>query len=140
MADNWIEPMKQIEAVRLFTSLYVRKGRKGELASAQEVDAMFRIALSQEPLTPLQLSRKMGVSKTIVSRLIDRLAAKDFVAKLYDLEDKRSYRLTITAGGKEELDAMYRYYAEPLARLEAKLGKDAFCRLMALIERANELD
>ena len=50
--EAWIQTMKNLESIRLFSSLLIRKTRKGALASAQEVDALFRIALKSGS-TPL---------------------------------------------------------------------------------------
>lgn len=136
--ENWLETMEKLGAVRLFSSLYVKKARKGALTSAQEVDMLFRIALAPEPLTPLELSYAMGVSKTIVSRLIEGLTGKKLVEKQYSRNDKRSYFLKITEEGKQELDSMYYYYLGPIYELQKNLGEEDFKRLMELINKANE--
>lgn len=135
--ENWLESMEKLGAVRLFSSLYVKKARKGALTTAQEVDMLFRIALAPEPLTPLELSHAMGVSKTIVSRLIEGLTGKRLVEKQYSREDRRSYFLMITDEGKQELDSMYSYYMDPLYELQKNLGEEDFERLMELIYKAN---
>ena len=135
---NWMESMKNLSAIRLFCSLYLRKARKGAAASAQEVDLLFRTALAAGTLTPLEVSHQMGISKTIVSRLIDNLAGKRLVEKLYSTEDKRSYFLKITEAGKKELDTMYYYYLGPLYDLKEHLGKDDYTELIRLIQKENE--
>ncbi|MBS7008091.1 MarR family winged helix-turn-helix transcriptional regulator [Anaerostipes sp.] len=135
---NWLESMKKLGAVRLFSSLYVKKSRKGALTSAQEVDLLFRTAFAGDKMTPLELSRAMGASKTIVSRLIEDLKEKKLITKLYNRGDKRSYSLKITEEGKEELDRMYHYYLGPLYELQENLGEENFELLMKLIEKANK--
>jgi len=136
--EKWLEAMEKLGAVRLFSSLYVRKARKGALTSAQEVDMLFRTALALEPLTPLELSHAMGVSKTIVSRLIDSLTGKRLVEKQYSREDKRSYFLKITDEGRQELESMCYYYLGPIYELQRNLGEEDFNQLMELIYKANE--
>ena len=135
--NDWKEAMKQMESIRLFSSLYVRKSKKGAVASAQEVDAMFRIALTEVPMTPHLLSQSMGVSKTIVSRLIENLTSKAYVEKRYNMEDKRSYHLCITEEGRKQLDLLCHYYLDPLYELEKKLGEEPFAELIRLIQAAN---
>lgn len=132
--------MSQVEAIRRFSSLYVRKSRKGAAASAQEVDALFRIGLAAEPLTPLLLSQSMGVSKTIVSRLAETLAAGGYVQKHFSETDRRSYQLEITDKGREALASLCREYLAPIVELKQKLGMDAFDELMRYIEIANRED
>jgi len=135
--ENWLESMEKLGAIRLFSSLYVKKSRKGALTSAQEVDLLFRTALAKDMITPLELSRAMGASKTIVSRLIENLKEKKMIVKLYNRDDKRSYSLKITEKGKKELDSMYHYYLGPLYELQENLGEEEFDLLIELIEKAN---
>lgn len=135
---NWKEAVEQLGKIRHFSSLYVRKSRKGALTSAQEVDLLFRVALAKELLTPLQLSHQMGISKTAISRLIENLCKKELIEKRRKKEDLRSYVLKITEIGKKELDSTYYYYLEPLYKLKRNLGKEKFQILLKLIEEANE--
>lgn len=136
--EKWIEAMDKLELIRLFSSLYIKKTRKGELTSVQQVDALFRIALNGG-ITPLELSREMGASKTIVSRLVEQLAQKNMIARKYDREDRRSYSLWITEEGSAELDGMYRYYLEPVYELERQMDEDSLQQFFQLMKRANEI-
>lgn len=136
--EKWIEAMDKLELIRLFSSLYIKKTRKGELTSVQQVDALFRIALSGG-ITPLELSREMGASKTIVSRLVEQLAKKNMIVRKYDREDRRSYSLWITEEGSAELDGMYRYYLEPVYELERKMNEESLQQFFQLMKRANDI-
>lgn len=136
--ETWIQSMEHLETIRLFSSLCIRKTRKGAFASAQEVDALFRIAL-KGGLTPLELSREMGAGKTIVSRLIEQLALKLLITRQYDREDGRSYSLWITEKGRQELDRMCRYYLEPVYTLEKEMDRESYSQLLSLIRRANNI-
>lgn len=66
---NWTDIVSKQGDLRHFASM-ADPGNPGksEHASAQEIDFLFRIALSEEPLTPRQITSAMGISKTIVSR------------------------------------------------------------------------
>ena len=66
---NWTDIVSKQGDLRHFASMAIRKSGKSEHTSAQEIDFLFRIALSEEPLTPRQITNAMGISKTIVSRL-----------------------------------------------------------------------
>lgn len=136
--EKWMESMEKLGAVRLFSSLYVKKSRKGALTSAQEIDLLFRTALAKEPLTPLDLSYAMGIRKNAVSRLIEDLTKKHLIQKIECKEDKRSYYLKITESGKKELDDTYYYYMEPFYELQKNLGEEDFDTLMRLIHKAND--
>lgn len=142
MADRkepqWVQKMKLTEEIRRFSTLYVRKAAKGSPYSAQEVDALFRIELEDGQISPLELSRKMGVSKPTVSRLIEQLSTKKVIEKISCSSDKRSYFLKLTPKGHDTLKSAYLYYNEPLNLLEHKLGPGQFEELLRLIALANE--
>ena len=76
---NWTDIVSKQGDLRHFASMAIRKSGKSEHTSAQEIDFLFRIALSEEPLTPRQITNAMGISKTIVSRLTDHLESKGFI-------------------------------------------------------------
>lgn len=135
---EWIKVMDRLEAIRLFSSLYIKKTKKGELTSMQQVDALFRIALA-DGITPLALSREMGTSKTIISRLVEQLSGKDFIVKKYGEKDRRSYSLFVTTKGREELRGMCRYYLEPVYELQRQMEPDSFAQLFKLLDQANEI-
>ena len=136
---NWTDIVSKQGDLRHFASMAIRKSGKSELTSAQEIDFLFRIALSEEPLTPRQLTSAMGISKTIVSRLTDHLEAKGFICKETSASDRRSYCIRITAAGKDEIDRMYYYYLDPLYTLQKNMEKEKFETLFQLIREANEI-
>lgn len=142
MAENnepdWIIRMKLTEEIRRFSTLYIQKTAKGSSYSAQEIDALFRIRLEDGLISPLELSRRMGVSKPIVSRLLDRLNTKGVIEKTASGSDKRSYYLKLTQKGHDTLRSAYLYYIEPLKILEDKLGSEHFQTLFQLIALANK--
>lgn len=136
--SDWIIRMKLTEEIRRFSTLYIQKTAKGSSYSAQEIDALFRIRLEDGLMSPLELSRRMGVSKPIVSRLLDRLNTKGVIAKTASGSDKRSYYLKLTPKGHDTLRSAYLYYIEPLKILEDKLGSEHFKTLLQLIALANK--
>lgn len=135
---EWMQQMKLTEEIRRFASLYIQKAAKGSPYSAQEIDALFRLEIENGLLTPLALSRKMGINKAIVSRLIERLHNKGVIEKVFSNNDKRSYCLKLTQKGRDTLSSAYLYYIAPLKTLEDKLGADQFHLLFQLISLANE--
>ena len=136
---NWLDMVKKQGELRHFGSLAVRKTQKGNQISAQEIDFLFRAAFAKEVMTPGQLATAMGVSKTIVSRLIEQLEKKAFISKEKDENDKRSYVIRVTDSGKEEIDRMYYYYMNPLYELKEKMSESRFEQLFELIEEANDI-
>lgn len=55
--------------------------QKEGITSAQEIDLLSRIVLSDHALTPQDLTVQMGLYKSAVSRLIDHLEKKGFLKK-----------------------------------------------------------
>lgn len=136
---NWTDIVSKQGDLRHFASMAIRKSGKSEHTSAQEIDFLFRIALSEEPLTPRQITSAMGISKTIVSRLTDHLESKGFICKEASASDRRSYCIRITGAGKDEIDRMYYYYLDPLYTLQKNMKKEKFETLFQLIREANEI-
>lgn len=141
MSDDrqWIQMMAYQESIRLFAGLTIKKAYRGALSSAKEVDALFRIVLSEAAVTPMALSRQMGTPKSLISRLIDSLCKKGLIEKSCCFTDKRSYGLIATDKGRSELDRMYTYYLKPIYTLRENLGEEKFNALGALISEANEI-
>ena len=99
---NWKVMIEKHGELRFFSSMAIKKSHKGQGTSAQELDMLFRVALSKEKVTPGYLKDAMGISKTIISRLIEQLENKQLIEKIRTNEDKRSYTLIITGKGKKE--------------------------------------
>ena len=131
---SWIEMMKKAQEIRLFTSLQIKRAQKGGITSAQELDLLSRIVLSDAELTPLELTVLTGLSKSAVSRLIEHLERKELLQKKYNSNDKRSYTLLCTAKG-----TMEQYCLEPIYRLRKILGDEKFEALIKYIKEANDL-
>lgn len=131
--------MERLGDIRLFSNLLVKKARKGDASSAQEMDVLFRVALAITPITPMELSHSMSVSKTIISRLIENLSEKQLIEKLYDRADGRSYSLKITDKGKTELDSMYYYYLDPFYKMRDGLEPNEYQELLRLIRKVNHI-
>ena len=131
--QNWREMIRKQGELRHFGSMAIRKSSKGDMVSAQEVDLLFRTALSVGMMTPGQLALDMGVSKTIISRLIESLEKKGLIVKERTQTDRRSYGVSVT----EEVDRMYYYYLDPLYILREQMETEDFEKLFSLIEKAN---
>ena len=136
---NWIEMMEKMQDIRHFCSLYVRRRcLKGSISSAQELDVLSRLELSEESLTPQMLVSAMGITKPAVSRLVDGLEKKGLVRKEPSSTDRRSHHLVITEEGSAQVQATYTYYLSPIYELRRRMGGADFDRLADLIHQAND--
>ncbi|MBQ8824794.1 MAG: MarR family transcriptional regulator [Ruminococcus sp.] len=136
---NWIDMMDKMQDIRLFASLNVKRSKKDGLTSSQEITILSKIVLSDEPVTPMELTVMTGLSKSSVSRLIERLEKKKFITKQYNSKDKRSYTLLGTLEGNQELEKTYRYYLAPIYKLRRTLGEERFQSLIIQIKEANNM-
>lgn len=136
---NWIDMMEKMQDIRLFSSLHVRRAKKGDITSSQELDMLSRIGLSEVARTPLELTVQTGLSKSAVSRLIEHLEKKEFIIKQFNSKDKRSYTLHITEKGNQALEHTYRYYLEPIYHLRRTIGEERFESLTTQIKEANRM-
>lgn len=134
--ENWIEMMENMQDVRQFCAIYVRRNKIGNISSAQELDLLSRLELSSEKLTPNMICSLMGISKWLGSRLISQLIEKGFLKKEANGSDKRSYFLIITPDGSKELQKTYAYYLEPIYALKRKLGAEKYEILTKLIRES----
>ena len=98
---KWKDMIEKHGELRFFSSMAIKKAHKGQSTSAQELDMLFRVALSKEKVTPGYLKDAMGISKTIISRLIEQLENKQLIEKIRTNEDKEDYTLIITGKGKK---------------------------------------
>ena len=137
MEYDWLEMIELMHDIMLFCSLHVRRAKKGGISSSQELDLLSRVALSKEKLTSHMLCTGMGISKPVVSRLVESLCRKEFLEKEMCAADHRSYYLCITGKGREELERTYTYYLEPLYSMRRRAGEETLSRLMELIRLVN---
>lgn len=136
---DWFSMLEKMQDIRQFCSNHVKRAIKGGMTSAQELDVLSRLAMAQVKHTPLQLCSEMGVSKSMVSRLVEQLVQKGLIEKQVSQQDKRSYGLVITPLGRQELEKTYSYYLQPVYQLRRSMGSEEFGKLMSLIRRSNEL-
>lgn len=135
---NWLDMIEKMQELRLFSRNIIHRATKDYEIPAQHLDLLCQLITHEEGLTPMYLSKIMGVNKTIISRVIDRLNKEGYVEKTKDTVDKRSYFVSITELGKEKVDKIYTYYLSPIYELRRKLGNEDFLELMSCIQNANE--
>ena len=116
----------------------IHRATKEYELSGQHLELLSQLLLHEEGITPMKLSKIMGVNKTIISRIIDSLNKGGYVIKTPDTKDKRSYSVTITELGKQIMDKVYKNYLGPIYELRRKLGDVEFLELMTYIENANK--
>lgn len=134
---DWVYMVEKMQDIRLFSRLLIRRSSKQYEMPSQHLELLSQLAVSKENMTPMSLSKSMGLNKTIISRIIDTLNKSGYLIKTRDEDDKRSYFVSITELGREQIDDIYKHYLGPIYDLRRKLGDKEFYELISLIEKAN---
>ena len=86
-----------------------------------------RIMLDSRKLTVNQLAQKMSLTSGRITRLIDGLVEKNFVARESGIKDRRLYFLTLTKRGEKIADDLVqdhiKIHQEILEKIEKKYHK-----------------
>ncbi|MCB2289860.1 MarR family winged helix-turn-helix transcriptional regulator [Clostridium sp. CS001] len=135
--SNWIYMLERMQSIRYFSRVMIRRATKEYEIPAEHLDLLSQLAVSNKKMTPMTLSKLMKVNKTIISRIIEQLNNKGYLIKTMDENDKRSYFVSITELGKEQLDNIYKHYLGPIYELRRRLGEKDFFQLMECVEKAN---
>jgi DNA-binding MarR family transcriptional regulator len=89
----------------------------------------------QEADSQREIAERLGINRTIMVRLIDRLEDAGYVTRTRNPANRRSYVLSLTAAGREALDEMRRAVSDRDARLTAGLSRRERKRLDELLGR-----
>jgi len=104
--------------------------------SITEYDVLFN--LSRQPGHALRirdLNKHLLLTQPSVSRLLDRLAAKGFVAKSGDPDDARGTVVTLTAAGLAEFRRVGTRHSHSIAARMSALTPDELRQLAALTDK-----
>ncbi|MER5523089.1 MarR family transcriptional regulator [Streptomyces sp. NPDC002677] len=83
----------------------------------------------------LDLAERLGINRTIMVGVIDRLEGRDEVRRTRNPDNRRQYVLSLTDRGREAVEARRRAVAERDARLTAVLTPEETARLDELLAR-----
>ena len=87
--------------------------------------AVYSVLRTAGEITPGELARWMSAPATTVSSHVKRLVTRGHVRQVPNPEDRRSYRLTLTAAGERAHTTAGRRFGSALASVEAALPRPA---------------
>jgi DNA-binding MarR family transcriptional regulator len=117
---------------RVFTGVTAEAMREGP----QSRDFVVLDVLADEDASSQQeLAHRLGINRTIMVKLLDRLQAAGYVTRTRNPDDRRTYLLSLTDEGRAALEDMRRAVAERDARLTAPLTPAGRRRLAELLSR-----
>lgn len=132
-----IAKLKDMQELRVFASEILQRGFENSITTRQEFDLLTRLKLSKVELTSLELSNKMELPKSNISRLVNALSKKGLIEKVKSEQDGRIYYLKLTDIGTSELNKTYENYLSPLFEIENNLEEEQFNLLLNIIKELN---
>ena len=134
---SWMDMAVYTQEIQCFARLFIHQKSSFIITTPGALDLLSRLAVTKRQLTPMMLSREMGMSKASISRLISRLAQEGFLTKHKSDRDERSCYLCITEDGRLALNRDYKKLLDPAYRMYRKLGAKKFKTFIAIMEEAN---
>jgi DNA-binding MarR family transcriptional regulator len=116
---------------RAFTQL-----SRANSSGAQPRDYVVLGVLAEDNACSQQdLAERLGINRTIMVKLIDRLEAADYVARKRNPEDRRSYGLSVTEAGRKAMQDMAPALAQHEQRFTSALRAGEQQRLNSLLRK-----
>jgi DNA-binding MarR family transcriptional regulator len=101
--------------------------------SMREYDVLYTLSKCREPVRLSELNRHVLLSQPALSRMVDRLADRGWIARDADPADGRGVRLSLTDAGRTVQRQIGRRHARSVARaMTAGLNADELRQLEAL--------
>ncbi|HEX6471734.1 MAG TPA: MarR family transcriptional regulator [Streptosporangiaceae bacterium] len=101
--------------------------------SMREYDVLYTLSKCREPLRLGELHQHVLLSQPALSRMVERLVERGFVARCPDVRDRRGVRLSLTAAGRDRQRRIGARHARSVARaLSAELDGDELAQLSAI--------
>jgi DNA-binding MarR family transcriptional regulator len=101
--------------------------------SMREYDALYTLSKCREPVRLSKLNRHVLLSQPALSRMVDRLADRGFIARQADPADGRGVRLSLTDAGRAVQKQIGRRHARSVAgAMTAALTADELRQLEAI--------
>lgn len=120
---NWKDVARDVQKLHVFARTILIQ-QKTRTLTAAEMEVISYIHLSGEKQNPRSISNSTGMKKESVSRCLKTLFEREIVKKEKNIEDERSYWITLTDRGLEELDQNYKILLSPYHYLKERMGKE----------------
>ncbi|MFE3169368.1 MarR family transcriptional regulator [Streptomyces sp. NPDC059224] len=120
----------------LLRRVYAQFAASGDGGDSDSRDFLVLDALTGHDWeSQLDLAERLGINRTIMVGVIDRLEERDEVRRTRNPDNRRQYVLSLTDRGREAVEARRRAVAERDARLTAVLTSEETARLDDLLAR-----
>lgn len=96
---------------------------------------VLNVLAEQDAFSQQDLAERLGINRTIMVKLIDKLEGADYVTRTRNPHDRRSYMLSVTDAGRRAMEAMGPAIADSERRLTVALEPAEHQRLNGLLRR-----
>ena len=103
--------------------------------SMREYDVLYTLSKCREPIRVSELNRHVLLSQPALSRMVDRLADRGYIARCQDPADGRGVRLSLTSAGRARQRQIGRRHARGVVRAMTGSLSPAELRDLAVICR-----
>lgn len=103
--------------------------------SRSQVEVLFLVAHSEDPMTPGRLAAELGVTPGAVTQLVTSLVTAGLVEQQRDETDARRRVLTLTAGSRARVARFEQAVVREFAPLFSELSDDELETLAGLLAR-----
>lgn len=90
------------------------------------------------PHTPVEMARKLGVSKAMISGHLSVLINKGYVVRVPSPEDRRSVYVMPTKRGKDLFNEISRANNNKINDIKSKIGDEKFSEFVQIIRQINQ--
>lgn len=122
-----------------WTGVLMRRSSRRFFKELGTTEAEFNILIvlrdTKEPMTQVDLSRRLLVDKANITGLVDRLEKAEFLRRKSVPGDRRRYHLALTPKGSREAERLDKAYREKVETIMNGCSRSEQVRLIALMKK-----
>ena len=130
--------IKSADTIAMFSRKLLNIRRNKPVRSS-EMGVLILVQRSDQPVTPIMISRFFQIAKPSVTEMINSLTNKGYLLKYKSSTDKRSYAVSLSKKGVQLLDRCSSEYFLTLQVLKKRMGHGEFDLMITLLEKANTI-
>ncbi|MDF2556754.1 MAG: MarR family transcriptional regulator [Bacillales bacterium] len=100
---------------------------------------LVRSSEANEDVTSIQIGQFLKISKPMVTAMTTSLIKGDYIVRIQDENDKRSYKLIPTGKAKTLVHSTYQEYLKAFVILKEEMGEENYKRFIELADQANAI-
>ncbi len=94
--------------------------------------------MSLSPKNITEIAEQIGIGKSTVTELVEKLEKKGLVTKEKQIDDKRYVKISITEEGKKVLDSTRQEYKNVLSSILSRVDEEEVLKFFEEVEKELE--